>query len=204
MTLTVLGIEVSPALLAHWVDWLAPEVQPFYVTRHQAKDWDLVTDDREPTREQRDTYRVYRLDSSATHVAWLDEATYAALPKPTRAALVRAQVRHNRGAVPTVRRWHAILGPEVRRQADGHRFVWWKSLLEDRAEQVLPHVVSEDIGPSRHAEVREWPSTLPASGSSPGHTQRAAGPTASGPSWRRPASTERTRSGWCASPSRSG
>jgi hypothetical protein len=161
VTLTVAGIDVSPALLERWADWLAPGVQPFFVTRQQAKQWSLATDDREPTKEQRDTYRIYRIDSTAARVAWLDEATYAALPEATRAALVRAQVRHSRGAVPTVRRWQPILGPEIRRQADGHRFVWWKSLLEHRAELVLPQVVSEDLGPSRHAEVREWPSMLP-------------------------------------------
>jgi hypothetical protein len=33
--LTVLGIKVSPALLERWVGWLAPDEQPFYVTRKQ-------------------------------------------------------------------------------------------------------------------------------------------------------------------------
>ncbi|GAB2643810.1 hypothetical protein [Kribbella swartbergensis] len=154
----VLGIDVSPALLDHWIDWLAPDFQPFFVTRQQAADWDLPADERELTAEQRDTYRTYGVDSSAVVVSWLDEASYLSLPRSTRAQLVRAQVDHNRAAVPTVRRWQSVLGPEVRRQADGHRFVWWKSLLHGSADIVLPQIVSEDLGPSRHAEVTNWPS----------------------------------------------
>ncbi|TCO51133.1 hypothetical protein EV646_101116 [Kribbella antiqua] len=159
--MNVLGIDVSPVLLTKWVDWLAPDVQPFFVTAEQAQNWNLPTDEREPTAEQRDTYRTYGVDRMATRVSWLDESTYSNLPKATRAALVRAQVNHNRGAVPTVRRWQALLGPEIRRQADGHRFVWWKSLLRDSAEVVLPRIVSEDLHSSRHTEVTTWPSTLP-------------------------------------------
>ncbi len=82
------------------------------------------------------------------------------MPKATRAALVRAQVDYDRGSVPTVRKWSRIVGPDVRQQADGHRFVWWKSLLREPA-RVLPEIVSEDLGPSRHAEVRTWPAALP-------------------------------------------
>jgi hypothetical protein len=46
-----------------------------------------------------------------------------------------------------------VLGPEIARQADGHRFVWWKSVLRDAATVVLPRIVSEDLGPSRHRAV---------------------------------------------------
>jgi hypothetical protein len=158
--LTVLGIDVSPGLLDRWIDWLAPDEQPFFLTRKQAAMWSLPVDDREPTKEQRDTYRTYGVDSKAARISWLTEATYQELPKATRAELVRAQVRHDRAAVPTVRRWSGVLGLEIRRQADGHRFVWWKSLLHE-ADAVLPWIVSEDLGPSRHAEVRHWPGSLP-------------------------------------------
>ncbi|TCC33258.1 hypothetical protein E0H92_32875 [Kribbella speibonae] len=156
----VLGIDVTSDLLERWVDWLAPDEQPFFVTRKQATAWKLTTDDREPSREDRDTYRTYAVDPKAARTAWLSQEKYDALPKATRAALVRAQVGYDRGAVPTVRKWSRIVGPEVRQQADGHRFVWWKSLLREPA-RVLPGVVSEDLGPSRHAEVRTWPEALP-------------------------------------------
>ncbi|TDW93208.1 hypothetical protein EV137_0482 [Kribbella pratensis] len=158
--LTVLGVDVSPDLLDRWVDWLAPDEQPFFVTKSQATAWKLATDDREPSREDRDTYRTYAIDRKAARTAWLSEAAYGELPKATRAKLVRAQVDYDRAAVPTVRRWARIVGPEVRQQADGHRFVWWKSLLREPA-RVLPDVVSEDLGPSRHTEVRTWPAELP-------------------------------------------
>jgi hypothetical protein len=83
------------------------------------------------------------------------------LPQATRAALVRAQVDHGRAAVPTVRRWRGVLGAELKSQADGHRFVWWKSLLQaPYAAAVLPAVVSEDLNRSRHREVSSWPSSV--------------------------------------------
>ncbi|MGZ0145715.1 hypothetical protein ACXJJ3_01485 [Kribbella sp. WER1] len=158
--LTVLGIPVSADLLDHWVHWLAPDEQPFFLTPKQARTWKLTTDDREPSREDRDTYWIYAIDPKAARTAWLSEAAYDELPQATRAALVRAQVNHGRGSVPTVRRWAGVAGSELRQQADGHRFVWWKSLLGD-PKAVLPEIVSEGMGPSRHAEVRRWPRQLP-------------------------------------------
>ncbi|HZX03186.1 hypothetical protein [Kribbella sp.] len=158
--LTVLGIAVSPGLLERWVDWLAPDEQPFFLTRKQVDAWKLSADDREPSREDRDTYWIYAIDPKAARTVWLSEAAYSELPKQTRAGLVRAQVNYGRGSVPTVKRWAAVIGDGVRQQADGHRFVWWRSLLRD-PEAVLPEIVSEDLGPSRHREVRRWPREFP-------------------------------------------
>ncbi|MET9317900.1 hypothetical protein ABZX12_39265 [Kribbella sp. NPDC003505] len=157
---TVLGIEVSAALLDRWAGWLAPDEQPFFVTRKQAAAWELTTDKREPSREERDTYLTYNVDHRAALTAWLSAGQFAQLPKSTRAQLVRAQFTYGRGSVPGVRRWARVIGPEIRQQADGHRFVWWKDLLTD-PKAVLPLVVSEDFGPSRHAEVRHWPAAFP-------------------------------------------
>ncbi|MFI5695141.1 hypothetical protein ACIA58_25020 [Kribbella sp. NPDC051586] len=157
--LTVLGIDVSPDLLERWVDWLAPVEQPFFVTKKQATALELPLEDREPTAEDRDTYRIYNVDRRAARTVWLSEAAYGELPKATRAALVRAQVNYGRGAVPTVRKWASVVGPAVRQQADGHRFVWWKSLLTD-PKAILPDIVSEDLGPSLHRDVRTWPKQL--------------------------------------------
>jgi cell wall-associated NlpC family hydrolase len=156
----ILDIPVSAALLRNWVDWLAPDKQPFYLTAKQLRSWKLQQDDTLPDPNLRDTYRTYHLDRRLRRV-WLDEAAYMELPQATRAGLVRAQVVHERGAVPSVRRWRGVLDAGISRQADGHRFVWWKSLLRgSRAGEVLAHVVSEDLGPSRHREVRSWPSQL--------------------------------------------
>jgi len=148
----VLNIEISPQRLSQWVEWLAPERQPFFVTAKQAAGWELILDDTEPDRQQRDTYRSYNIDATL-RTAWLDETAFYALPRQTRARLVRAQVTHERAAVPTVRAWRKVLGLVVKEQADGHRFVWWQSLLRDRAEAVLPVIVTEGLQPSRHASV---------------------------------------------------
>ncbi|QNE17292.1 hypothetical protein F1D05_04365 [Kribbella qitaiheensis] len=148
----VLDIEVSPGLLNSWVDWLAPDRQPFFVTAKQAKAWSLSPEPAEPDKQLRDTYRTYNLDSRLKSV-WLDEAGFMELPRQTRGALVRAQVTHDRDAVPTVRAWREVLGQDIAQQADGHRFVWWKSVLRDVAPVVLPRIVSEDFGPSRHRAV---------------------------------------------------
>jgi hypothetical protein len=148
----VLDIEVSPELLTSWIDWLAPDRQPFYVTARQARAWSLPLDTTEPDKQLRDTYQTYNIDSRLKSV-WLDEATFMELPRLTRGGLVRAQVTHNRAEVPTVRAWREVLGAEISKQADGHRFVWWKSVLRDAATVVLPRVISEDLGPSRHREV---------------------------------------------------
>lgn len=158
--LNVLGVDVSPELLERWVDWLAPDEQPFFVTPKQARGWKLTTGEREPRREDRDTYWIYAIDPKAARTVWLTEPAFLELPRPTRAALVRQQVTCGRGAVPTTRRWSPVLGPQVEHQADRHRFVWWKSLLNN-PRTVLPVIVSEGLGPSRHAEVRSWPQRFP-------------------------------------------
>ncbi|GAB3923614.1 hypothetical protein GCM10029976_014080 [Kribbella albertanoniae] len=157
-----LGIDVPPALLDKWVGWLAPDTQPFFLTPQQAQAWGFENDGREPRGEERDTFRTYAVDSTASVIAWLTEQQFAVLDKPIRAQLVRAQVRHGRSSVPTVRKWQGLLGPELKAQADGHRFVWWKSLLAEHAEKILQTFISEDLlSPSRHAEVTNWPAALP-------------------------------------------
>jgi len=132
--------------MANWRRWLAPGLQPFFVS---TSEFDLQTSaEGEMTPELRDTFRAYKVDRDLRTV-WLSE-------QETRARLVRAQVNHGRGAVPVVRRWEDLLDPGVlRAQADGHRFVWWPSLLINDNGAILARVVSEDRHPSRHDEVRE-------------------------------------------------
>jgi hypothetical protein len=75
--------------------------------------------------------------------------------------LVRAQVDHRRGAVPSVRRWSDLVDPAtLRSQADGRRFVWWPSLVASNPHEILSRVAcaapdggERDALPSRHAEV---------------------------------------------------
>lgn len=70
----------------------------------------------------------------------------------------------------------------LRAQADGHRFVWWPSLLRPHALTVLPSTVTEvDVLPSRHAEVAEqtWQrcaAVLPRARGLAGSFARSSGP----------------------------
>lgn len=149
----VLGIEVATSLVADWQKWLAPNIQPFFVPA--AFSGAAASAERELSPELRDTFRVYNVDRELRTV-WLDETAFAALPRDTRARLVRAQANCRRGAVPTVRSWADLIDPQLlRAQADGHRFVWWPSLLSDNTESILRRVVSDNRTASRHEEVSE-------------------------------------------------
>ena len=156
---SILGITVADDLFARWAGWMAPAAQPFFVD--DPDEWPAGVDvDGTLTPELRDTFRVWRIDDGR-HMLWLDEPRFSQFDRQHRARLVRAQVKHRRGAVPTVRAWAAVLGPEattrVRAQADGHRFVWWPSLLDGldgRAAEVVARFVDDGtLAHSRHDEV---------------------------------------------------
>ena len=148
---TVLGIEVGAQLLDCWQRWLAPSPQPFFV--ESLDNWPRSPVQGGLTPEHRDTYKQWRLDPSL-RVLWLDETTFFGLTRAQRASLVREQARIGRGAVPSVRAWASLLDhAALRQQADGHRFVWWPSLLGARAAEVLARVVATEGIRSRHREV---------------------------------------------------
>ncbi|MGH9086099.1 MAG: hypothetical protein ACRDYW_11650 [Acidimicrobiales bacterium] len=155
----VLGVAVSDDLHHRWRRWLAPEVQPFFVD--SLGPWPRsLRRARSLDPELRDTYKAWRIDRSL-EILWLDESTFLGMSRSQRTALVRAQVAHRRGAVPSVRRWSDVLDPETTRsQADGRRFVWWPSLVARDPHAVLPRVVTASLDgeanealPSRHREV---------------------------------------------------
>src|SRR5436309_84034 len=154
---TVLGVDVGPDLVASWARWLAPDVEPFLVGPDD--DWTSCGDEGGTiTPELRDTFRFWAVPKDS-RILWLSEAGFGALPKSLRGALVREQVVRRRGAVPTVRRWSDTLdGSVLRAQADGHRFVWWPSLVVADRLANLSRVISADRLPSRHGE--EVTSTL--------------------------------------------
>ena len=155
----VLGVTVSADLYNGWRRWLAPDAQPFFVDsiRHWPKS---TVGPSSLSAELRDTYRAWRVDRSLKTM-WLDEATFLDMSRSQRATLVRAQVDHGRGAVPSVRRWSDVVDPAtLRAQADGRRFVWWPSLVASNPQAILSRVVlaSPDGGavdalPSRHRDV---------------------------------------------------
>lgn len=151
--LEVLGVDVPEALVKAWASWLAPDPQPFLVGPDAA--WPGCEDEGGTlTRELHDTYRLWWGVERGSALLWISEAQLSSLPKATRAALVREQAIRRRGAVPTVRAWRDLLDARLlREQADGHRFVWWPSLLAEHTEEILRRVVSTGRLRSRHREI---------------------------------------------------
>lgn len=151
----VLGIDVPEQLLTRWRRILAPEWQPFFVDAPDEWPSTGAPADVSLTDHLCDTYTLWRLRREAP-VVWFDETSFHEMPRTQRARLVRVQAELGRGAVPTVRRWASTFGAALlREQADGHRFVWWPSLLEGRAQTVLADRVLDGQPASRHAEVDE-------------------------------------------------
>lgn len=153
----MLGIEVEPSLVRRWAAWLAPACQPFFLTAAEAAELGLTSERPAPdlSPELRDTYEVWNLAKDLETV-WLDEDAFHAQPRDVRARLVRSQASHGRGAVPSVSDWADILdGQVLREQADGHRFVWWPTLVEPRLDDVLRRVVSEWQLPCQRRSVPE-------------------------------------------------
>ncbi|SDR76096.1 hypothetical protein [Actinopolymorpha singaporensis] len=155
-TVQVLGIDVNRTLLRRWAGWLAPACQPFFLTAAEAAELGLTPDSaRELSTELRDTYELWNLDAGLDRV-WLDEEAFHALPRPVRAELVRAQVRHGRGGVATVGEWANLLDARaLREQADGQHFVWWPTLVEPHVDAVLPRFVGKDQLPCKRRSVPE-------------------------------------------------
>ncbi len=138
-----------------WARWLAPDPQPFLVASPNA--WRACHDEGGAiTAELEDTYRLWWGVEKGSAVLWISEEQFGQLPKQTRAALVREQVDRRRGAVPTVRAWQDVFDrTNLRSAADGHRFVWWPSLLAAQTAQILSRVVSTGRLPSRHLEIED-------------------------------------------------
>ena len=104
--------------------------------------------------ELRGTFEVYSL-AEQTEWRFISEAEFATLSRPLRAELVRSQLALGRSRIESVRAWPSLPQLSIRDQADGHRFVWWPSMLRGREEEVLIPYVEEGRRPSRHREVPE-------------------------------------------------
>jgi hypothetical protein len=149
----VLGIEVADDLLARWAGWFAPDPQPFLLPR----DSELALLGGPLTGgaggpEWRDTFWIYTL-AEDTACRAISFAEFMALPRGTRSALVRAQRAMSRELVPSVRAWPGLRCLGTGEQADGHRFVWWSSLLEGREREVLVPFIEDGRRRSRHGVV---------------------------------------------------
>jgi hypothetical protein len=153
----VLGIEVDTSLMRRWARWLAPPSQPFFLTAAEAAELALTPDGlaHDLSPELRDTYEVWNL-AKRLEVVWLDEDAFHAQPREVRAELVRAQVRHGRGAVPAISDWIDLLDAQVlSEQADGQHFIWWPTLVEPRTDAILRRVVSDGQLPCQRMSVPE-------------------------------------------------
>lgn len=150
----VLGIEVPPELLARWSGWFAPAVQPFLVADTSVAGGGQP--DQALSPEVRDTFQLYATAAGLSCV-WLTESDFARLPRTDRVALLQERRAAEPLLTPTVRSW-PDLRDRVRGQVDGHRFLWWPSLLTAHAEQVLAGYVEDGRRPSRHLDVeaRTW------------------------------------------------
>lgn len=160
-----LNIDVPDTLVERWIEWFSPAVQPFLADAVLADSIGVHAGEVSLSDEVRDTYCLYGIPSGVQYV-WLTEPQFMALPRRSRAALVRAQRTLDRELVPSVRSWAAVVGDRAREQADGRRFVWWPSLLNGCEEQVLTDYIEEGRRASRHDQVPEevWDSaasTLP-------------------------------------------
>lgn len=176
---TILGIDVSAAMLRRWSEWLAPDPQPFFVD--SADDWPGKAGHRDELSEElASTYQLWRVPRSLK-VVWVSAEEFRHLPRERRGALVRTQVRSRR-EVPTVKGWSDLIDVALlREQADGHRFVWWPSLLEGNREAILERLVSVDRLPSRHDEIatetwRRCATVLPGAQALAGTFPSAGGP----------------------------
>ena len=175
-----LNIEVPDRLIQRWLAWFSPEVQPFVVNDALLARVGDRLGDKGLSLELRDTYCLYGL-ARGLRCVWLSEAEFMELDRAQRSALVRAQIVYGREIVPTVRAWAPLVGEAARTQADGHRFVWWRSLLDSVEEQVLTDYIEEGRRPSRHDEVPDdlWNSVtqvLPGARALAGTFPAASGP----------------------------
>ena len=146
----VLNIPVSPDLLARWADWLAPPMQPFFLTEAEASALGLSTvalADWQRTPELRDTFALWSLSDAADRVALLSEEDWNSLSATVRRRLVHLQVQHGRGNLP-----HAKAFPDLWPQRG--RFVWWPSML-------TPAVVARAVaGESQACQREQVPPTV--------------------------------------------
>ncbi|TWP32857.1 hypothetical protein [Leekyejoonella antrihumi] len=147
----VLNVTVTAPELHRMSALLAPAHQPFWGPKTLLAETGAVVHSTEPIKATCDTFGRWGSGAAEPHVM-LDEETFFALSQLVRARLVRAQVGA-RDLVPTVRAWPELR--EVRLQADGHRFVWWPSLIQGHESQALRSYIEDGAKGSRHDEVPE-------------------------------------------------
>ncbi|HEX2972568.1 MAG TPA: hypothetical protein VHP11_09555 [Tepidisphaeraceae bacterium] len=175
-----LGIEIKPELLARQVGWFAPTHQPFLVPKKSLNSIGMAPASGELQAEVRDTFEIYNVPDDLVCVL-VGEEEFNHLAHTARADLVRSQIRLKRGVIPSVRSAPAGVRDQASMQANGHRFVWWPSLLAGHYESVLGEYLRFGRRSSRHMEIPEslWENThatLPGARALAGTFPHASGP----------------------------
>jgi hypothetical protein len=84
--------------------------------------------------EVRDTFELYA-PARGMVCRSLTNEQFMSLPRATRSQLVREQFSRGRALVPSVRAWPSLRQEGIAEQADGHRFIWWSTLLRGRESE---------------------------------------------------------------------
>lgn len=104
--MNVLGINVDDALIADWVDWYAPPVQPFFVESTRGLPTSL---DGSFTPETRDSFRAWSPAHRGKKVVWYDEPTAHAAGLAFRTATVADVVAFAQSeGLPNERQHHLV------------------------------------------------------------------------------------------------
>jgi hypothetical protein len=136
--------------LERWPEWFAPERQPFVIDELQAGDLASLpeTETVDCSPEVRDAFWIY---GNRPRI-WLTENEFNALDKGLRKRLIRGQVKVHQ-SIGLVNKAAPEVRDRARKQGDGHRFVWWPSLVQDAGLDPVITMVEATVRPSRHLEV---------------------------------------------------
>lgn len=149
-----LGIEIGPELMARQAAWFAPTHQPFLISKEDSNPIGIAPPRGDLDAQLRDTFEIYNVPDGLVCVL-VSEEEFFDLGRTARAALLRNQITLGRQVIPSVRTAPVEVRAQAAAQADGHRFVWWPSLLKGHEEPVLGEYLRRGRKPSRHLEVPE-------------------------------------------------
>lgn len=155
-SLQVAGMAVPSWAPQRWPGWFAPAKQPFVVDGLPPEDLEALPAAvvrATCSDEVRDSFWIYDRHPRV----WLTEPEFNDLDKRVRTRLVRGQLRVHR-SIGVVQRAPLAVREQARAQIDGHRFVWWPSLVNQAGLDPIIELIESGVVPSRHREIpaRVW------------------------------------------------
>lgn len=180
VTLRSLGIDIPAELATKQAAWFAPEQQPFLVSEAFAKSIQIAPIKEPLSPESRDTFEIYGIQKGTVCIS-LDEDLFQSLEQEMRVQLLRSQLRIRPETVPAVKSAPPSVREKARKQADGHRFFWWPSLLKGHESEVIGRYLEHGRRASRHQEItdshwRDIEAVLPGAKALAGSFPAASGP----------------------------